>query len=416
MTVILDRPYEFVSPVRTPWWPTAIQTFRLVDWHLRRRESVLDYELRGEQKFSESLAAGHGILLAPNHCRYADPIVLGWLARRVRTHLYAMASWHLFNSSAFETFALRRMGGFSIYREGNDRQSLEMAMEILAGAERPLVLFPEGTTNRTNDVLKPLLEGVSFVARMAAKKRVRDSGGRVVMHPVGIKYLCLEDPRPWVHEQLVRLEEALCFRPSSGPSSAEEMLNRLRRVAEGFLSLKEIEFAGTSAAGDLATRRDRLTHELLQQCEQKYALVVSETDGFRDRVRKIRGAIASNHFALPPEQRDGEAARRDADKADLAQFLLSFPDQYMQPDRMTETQVVETVQRIQEMVYGKAQDTMPLKVVIQVDDAIPVPAEKIPRGEKTLRGEGDPLLCQLEQRLRTMLESLAGESPRFAGG
>ena len=416
MTVILERPYEFVPPVRTPWWPTAIQAFRLIDWHLRRRESVLEYELRNEERFAESLAAGHGILLAPNHCRYADPIALGWLARRVRTHLYAMASWHLFNSSAFESFALRRMGGFSIYREGNDRQSLEMAIEILATAERPLVLFPEGTTNRTNDVLKPLLEGVSFVARMAAKKRARESDSQVVMHPIGMKYLCLKDPRPWVHQQLIGLEKSLYFEPAHHASGPLEMLARLRRIAEGFLSLKEVEHVGASAAGDLATRRDRLMIELLHQCELKYELAATADEGVRDRVRKIRSAIAARHFGLATDQQDLKAARRDAEKADLAQFLLSFPDQNMDPDQLTETQVIETVQRIQEMIYGKAQDTMPLKVVIQVDEAIPVPTQKKGRGEKTLRGQGDPLLCQLEQRLRTMLESLARESPLFAGG
>ena len=126
----------------------------------------------------ESLDRGDGILLAPNHCRYADPLVLGWPARELRTHVYAMASWHLFNKGRFDAFAIRKMGGFSIHREGTDRQSLETAIDILATAERPLILFPEGTTNRTNDVLKPLLDGVSFIARSAARRRAKACGGR----------------------------------------------------------------------------------------------------------------------------------------------------------------------------------------------------------------------------------------------
>ena len=173
MTVILDRPYEFVPPYHGNLWPTMIQKLRLIDRHLAGREGVISYELRHSDRFVESLAAGHGILLAPNHCRYADPIVLGWLAREVNTHLFAMASWHLFNTTPFEAFALRRMGAFSIYREGNDRQAIETAITTLVTGERPLVIFPEGTTNRTNDLLKPLLDGVTFIARTAAKKRAK---------------------------------------------------------------------------------------------------------------------------------------------------------------------------------------------------------------------------------------------------
>src|SRR6056297_1068590 len=184
MTVILERPYQFVPPHRGNVWPSLIQAFRIVDHYLKRKEGVVDYECRGLHHWEESLERGDGILLAPNHCRYADPLVLGWPARKLRTHLYAMASWHLFNKGAFDSFAIRKMGGFSINRESSDRASLETAIQILAAAERPLILFPEGTTNRTNDVLKPLLDGVAFIARSAARRRAKSSGGRLVMHPI----------------------------------------------------------------------------------------------------------------------------------------------------------------------------------------------------------------------------------------
>ena len=137
MSVVLDRPYEFVPPHRGNWWPSFIQRFRIVDHYLRRKEGVVSHECRNLDVFRDSLKRGDGILLAPNHCRYADPLVLGWPAREVRTHVYAMASWHLFNKGRFDSFAIRKMGGFSINREGTDRQSLETAIDILATAERP---------------------------------------------------------------------------------------------------------------------------------------------------------------------------------------------------------------------------------------------------------------------------------------
>ena len=407
MTVILERPYEFVPPYHGNLWPTFIQKFRLIDRHLAGRENVNDYEIRHSERFAESIAAGHGILLTPNHCRYADPIVLGWLSRSVSTHLFAMASWHLFNTNRFEAFALRRMGAFSIFREGNDRQAIETAIQILVSGSRPLILFPEGTTNRTNDLLKPLLEGVTFIARTAAKKRAKQDGGKVVMHPIGLKYLCVGDAWEWADEQLRQLEVALSWLPSPPTKDSNILLARLLRVSEAYLALKEIEHVGRASAGDLRPRRDALIEQLLSQCESRHNLKIDSEDDVRDRVRRIRTAVATSYFALDPNDRDPQPYLRDADLADLAQFLLSFPDEYLQPGQITDTRIVETIQRIQEAIYGKARETMPMRVVIEVDEAIEVPAERAPRGQT------DPLLCQLDYQLRTMLSSLSREARPF---
>ncbi len=414
MTVILSRPYTFIPPYHGNAWVTAIQKLRLIDRHLRKRECVLDYELRHADRFADSLAAGHGILLAPNHCRYADPIVLGWLAREVGTHLFALASWHLFNTSAFEAFALRRMGAFSIYREGTDRQAIEAAIDILATAARPLVLFPEGTTNRTNDLLKPLLEGVSFIARTAAKKREKAGHGKVVMHPVALKYLCVGDAWHWADEQLRQLETALSWQPATATRDPAVLLPRLLRVSEAYLALKEIEHVGQASAGDLRPRRDALIEFLLSRCEKRYDLAVQPDEGVRERGRKLRSAIAAAYFddnpAVAVAERDPAPFRVDAEAADLAQFLLSFPDEYFKPGEITDTRVVETIQRIQEAIYGKAEESMPMKVIIEVDHAIEVPPQRGPRDQP------DPLLCQLDERLRTMMMALSNEARDFEQG
>ena len=81
---------------------------------------------------------------------------MSWLAREVRCLVYAMASWHLFQQSRFMAWAIPRMGAFSVYREGVDRQAINLAIEILETAARPLVIFPEGAVSRTNDHLHAL--------------------------------------------------------------------------------------------------------------------------------------------------------------------------------------------------------------------------------------------------------------------
>lgn len=400
MSVVFERPYHFVPPHRGNLWPSSIQRLRLIDVYLRRREGVVDYECRHLERFQQSLQRGDGIVLAPNHCRYADPMALGWAAREARVHLYAMASWHLFNKSRFDYFALRRMGAFSVHRESTDRQSLETAVDILARAERPLVLFPEGTTNRTNDILKPLLDGVTFIARSAARRRAKKSGGKVVIHPVALKYLCHGDFTSWAEEQLSELETRIGWRRPVGKS----VLERTLRIMHALLALKEVEFLGESRSGDLRKRRDELMSHLLDDIERRYDIRRSEEDSVRHRVRRIRTHISNLYFGESGSQWDLTRLKNDVAAADFVQDLLSFPDSYLAPGYVTDTRIVETIQRVQEAVFGKAVDTMPLRVVIEFDEAIEVPAEKAPRGVT------DPLLEQLGERLSAMLDRLAGEA------
>ncbi|MCP4887332.1 MAG: 1-acyl-sn-glycerol-3-phosphate acyltransferase [Planctomycetaceae bacterium] len=399
MSLVFDQPYEFVPPHRGNGWPSAIQYLRLVDRYLHRKEGVVDYECRGLDHFGDALARGDGILLAPNHCRYADPLVLGWPAREVKTHVYAMASWHLFNNSGFDSFALRKMGAFSINREAVDRQSLETAISALADAERPLILFPEGTTNRTNDVLKPLLDGVSFVARSAARRRKKKSGGQVVMIPVAIKYLCVSDMRGWADEQLNRIEQRLGWlKPLD-----EGIWERTVHLAEALLSLREIEYFRKVKSGDLSVRRDQLIEFLLTQVEKRI-FSNGKSGEVRDRVRAIRTEIISQYFSTEVDSAEKKRLRYDSVAAELAQDLLSYPDCYLQPKQVTDTRIVETIQRMQETFFGEADASVPLKAVIKFDEPIVVPAEKAPRGQ------ADPLLTLLKDRLTSSLEQLSSES------
>jgi hypothetical protein len=428
MTVVLDRPYEFVPPHRGNLWPWLIQTFHLYEPYLRKKEGVLSHEIRGLENFKQPLQRGDGILLAPNHCRYSDPLVLGWPARAAGTYLHAMASWHLFNGTKFDRFAVHKMGAFSVYREGPDRQSLDTAITILANAERPLVLFPEGSTNRTNDVLKPLLEGVTFIARAAARRRAKESasqisgaqsqsrrhrgrrraaGGsdRVVLIPVAIKYLCKTDITPWADVQLAKIEQHLGWHRRGGLS----ILNRTIRLAEALLSLREIEYLGKSNAGPLPHRRDYLIQWMLKQLEQDLNIRKVNHDDIRARILAIRSKIASEYEHTTDPARK-QALRASVVAVVLVQDISSYPDCYLRPDQTTDTRIVETIQRMQETLFGRADGGQPLHVVIQFDEPIPVPPEKSPRGET------DPLLIQLADRLKTMLDELSRAANPIDGG
>ena len=147
--ILIDKPYVPVPPYRGRIWPKIL--LRYLPRLLRKKYGVSRVECVDAQLLGQSIAAGHGVMLTPNHCRDEDPLVLGSLSREVGAPFFIMASWHIFMQDRMQAFLLRRAGAFSVYREGIDRTAVNTAVEILENARRPLIIFPEGLVTRTND-------------------------------------------------------------------------------------------------------------------------------------------------------------------------------------------------------------------------------------------------------------------------
>ena len=399
--VVIEKPYKFIPPHRGNWWPSIVQWLDLYSGYLRRREGVVAHEVRDAQRLRESLAAGHGILLTPNHCRLADALVMGYLAREVRTHVFAMASWHLFNQDWFTGFAIRKMGGFSVYREGVDRQAIDVAIEILETAERPLIIFPEGTVSRTNDRLQALLDGVAFIARTAAKRRMkRLPGGRVIVHPIALKYRFLGDLAKAADGVLTDIERRFSWRPQRDLSTYE----RIVKVGRALLCLKELEYFGEEKEGPLEDRLQQLINRLLEPLENEWlgapqsGLVIPRVKALRMKIlpEMVRGQVDA-----------AERQRRWTQLADiyLAQQVSCYPPDYLSHpsvDRM-----LETIERYEEDLTDQVRVHGSLKVIIQVGRALEVTAAR----DRTAKV--DPLMVQLEHELQGMLDALAQESPLY---
>ena len=169
--VLIEKPYKFVPPLEQAWPAKMALWLGIHKWLLRTQEGIIDCEVRNADRLEKSVAAGHGVMLTPNHPRTSDPMVMCSVIAETGIPFYTMASWHLFNQNARTTFGIRMMGAFSVNREGLDKASVDYAVETLQHAKRPLLIFPEGTTSLTNDKLMALMDGPSFIARTAAKRR-----------------------------------------------------------------------------------------------------------------------------------------------------------------------------------------------------------------------------------------------------
>jgi 1-acyl-sn-glycerol-3-phosphate acyltransferase len=388
--IIIDKPYVPVPPHRGRLWA------RLLTWYaprlLLRKFGVQRVECRNVGRLRESLAAGHGILLAPNHCRDEDPMVLGSLSRAVGSPFFIMASWHVFMQHRLQAFLLRRAGAFSIYREGVDRAALNTAIDILAKAERPLVIFPEGFISRTNDRLNPLLEGAALIARAAARKRAKlQPPKKVVVHPVAIRYHFLGDIQAAASAVLDDIETRLTWTPLRDLP----LLERIHKTGGALLTLKELQYLGKPGDGDIAARLANLSNAILIPLEDQW-LAGRHDDTASARVKRLRGAILPDMTADQIDE--PERQRRWKQLADLyfVQQLFNYPPDYVRSNP-TPQRLLETVERFEEDLTDRVRKHGQIHAEVSVGEAIEVPAAR------EARGGSDPLLEQIEQQLRTLL-------------
>ena len=394
--IIIDKPYSFVPPHQGDWWPTCIRKLNIFERWLKKNEGIVSYQCRHVDRLRQSIEEGHGVLITPNHCRSGDPVVMGWLAKKANCLLYAMASWHLFNQTRFMSWAIPKMGGFSVNREGLDRKALTMAIDSLAAAKRPLVIFPEGAVTRTNDRLSALLDGVSFIARAAAKKREReDPPGKVVVHPVALRYLFHGDLEAAADKVLTAIEERFSWQPQG----RLPLLERVGKVGEILLASKEVEYFGETQQGELSARLQGLIDRILGPLEKEWLGEIGDGEVV-PRIKKLRLQIVPDLIRGVLDEQ--ERQRRWGQLADiyLSQQVASYPPDYLS-EGCSRERLLETIERFEEDLTDQVTVHGDLEVIIEVGERIEVQ----PQSHRS--DDVDPLMVEIKQALAGMLVDLA---------
>jgi 1-acyl-sn-glycerol-3-phosphate acyltransferase len=397
--VVIAKPYRFVAPHRGKlWW----RLFRpLLPLYLRKSHGITTVKCRGVDRLRASLDAGHGIMLAPNHCRPPDPMVLGALSYQVGRPLYVIASWHLFMQNAVQTFLLPRLGVFSIYREGADREALKTAMQLTTEAERPLVIFPEGVISRHNDKLNNLMEGTALMARGAAKQRAAlNPPGKVVVHPVAIRYFFGGDVRTAIEPVLRDIERRLSWKAHEHLSLEQ----RIAKIGGALLALKEIEYFGAAQVGSLPERLGKLIDRLLVPLEAEWLKGRREKE-IVQRVKLLRIAIVPDMANGSLDESELERRWRQLADIYLAQQLALYPPDYLSADPTPE-RLLETVERFEEDLTDSVRVHAPIRAVVDIGEAIEVSPER------ARSADGDPLMSAIRTQLETMLAASLTDARR----
>lgn len=399
--IFVEKPYKFVPPITTNWPTRLYMKLGLHRLTLRRREGVWDHEVRNAHLLRESIDAGHGVLLTPNHPRLADPGVMFNLAHDAKCTFYTMASWHLFNQGPLLKFVVRMMGAFSVNREGMDRSAIDYAINILKTAERPLVIFPEGTTSRTNDRLMAFMDGPAFIARTAAKRRAKEGlgSGKVVVHPIAIKYVFQGDLEQAVGGALTDIEKRLSW----SPQSDLPLIDRIIKVGDALLKIKELEYKCLVA--DNATLRERqnnMVNHLMHPLEEEW-LGGPQEGGIQLRVKNLRVKIFPDMTTDTLDIEERKRRWEHLDRTYLAQQIDCYPEEYL-TDFPSVDRVLETVEKFEEDFTDKCRLHGNLKAILNVGPAIEVPTKR----DKTAKS--DPLMAEIREKIDEMLLEMKTES------
>jgi 1-acyl-sn-glycerol-3-phosphate acyltransferase len=391
------EPYRFVPPCRGTFW------FHVARWlivpRLLRRMQVTRLEFRGVELLRQSLDRQAGILLASNHCRYPDPLVLGRMGWSLRRLFYYLVAYHQFKNNPWEAWWSNRMGGYSVLREGADRQAIRASVEILVRAERPIVVFPEGTWFRQNDRLFPVQEGVSLIARQAARAGDRP----VVIHPTVIKYWTLKDPGPEVDRRLEKLERRLCWAPQAHLDPVE----RVEKLSSAFLAVKEVWHLGEPQRGALEDRMGRLIESLIARLEAPILGRVGEGWPLK-RVRQLRIPLVRRLQEVGGNLDEERRTRQALDDLMVCECLMGhFPD-YLR-ERPNPERLVEAVQRMEEIFTESGEiPVVPTGAVVEVGPPLDVRAFADSR--KGAAGE-DPLMRQVAASIQGLLDRQVAQGP-----
>jgi hypothetical protein len=366
---------------------------------LLRRMQITRLEFRGVELLRQSLDRQAGILLASNHCRYPDPLVLGRMGWSLRRLFYYLVAYHQFKNNRWEAWWTNRMGGYSVLREGADRQAIRASVEILARADRPIVVFPEGTWFRQNDRLFPVQEGVSLIARQAARAVDRP----IVIHPVAIKYWTLADPGPEIERRLEKLERRLCW----SPQAHLDLVERVEKLSSAFVALKEVGHLGEPQQGSLEDRMGRLIELLISVWEKQTLGRVTEGWPLK-RARHLRIHLVRRLQEIDGNLEEERRTRQALDDLMVCECLLgNFPD-YLR-ERPSPERLAEAVQRMEEIFTDS--EELPVVAhgaIVAVGPAMDVRAFATAPRSATRE---DPLMRELVPTIQGLLDQQLAQGP-----
>lgn len=389
------------------WWKPKLSPFLV--WlmrgqrlrKIRRGQKITRIDVEGIEHVREALASGAGVLITPNHSFHYDSYAMFEAAAVVNRPFYFLAAWQVFAmSNRWERFMLQAHGVFSIDRESTDLRAFKAAVEIIKTSPHPLVVFPEGDIYHTNDRLTPFRDGAAAMAISAAKRATRP----IVLIPTALKLWYCEDPTHKLLHVLETLEGRFNWRPRPDMS----LKDRVYRLANGILTLKELEYLDAPQSGPLSIRLRQLAETLLSRMELRSG-IKSKGGIIPERVKEVR-----RHHIQALQKTDLQADEKKQLQLDMDDLffivqLFSYPGDYAHTEPKIE-RLAEIIDKLEEDVLGLPYPTVKGERRITVRFGEPIAAQPFIAQTDCVQ----LLTRDLENRVQGLLDSLNLEHSQSA--
>lgn len=394
-----QQPFE----VPPKWWAPKLSPFlvRLLRGQrlrkLRRGQKITRIDIQGTDHPRKLIESNAGVMITPNHSFHYDSYVMFEAAACVGHPFQFMAAWQVFAMSTWwERWMLQIHGVFSVDREGTDMRAIKHAVDIIKNGRHPLVIFPEGDIYHTNDRVTPFREGAAAIALLASRRSERP----IYIVPAALKCWYNIDPTPRLNEIIEEIEARVFWKPRRDLS----LKDRVYRVAEAVITLKEFEYLSESRTGTLSSRLRGLAETILSEMELRSGLKVSTTL-IPERVKEVRRhhIQALQKDDVPRHER--ERLSKEMDDLFFVVQLFSYPGDYAQENPSVE-RLAEIIDKYEEDLLGLTYPTVKgeRRVTLRFGEPLAVePFSKLPDGTRALTVE-------LEHRVQDMLDDLNTES------
>jgi len=347
-----DAPYRFTPPA--PNAPIAWALRQFNRWrYLPRTQRIVSVNVDGAAAVHKARRPGDAVLLLPNHPTHADAAILLEALRQTGLRTRLMAAYDVFLRSRLDAWVMRKLGAFSVDREGSDQAAMKEALRTLTELSKPggggwaLTIFPEGNVYLEGDRVTPFSDGAAFLALRAAKALAERSHSFWAV-PVSIKATHTTD----VREALRRRLSSLAQEVEVGAAGGGDVHQTLRAVGEAALR-RNLKQRGLDQpqAGDLKGLIDASADAVLSDLERKLELTPKPGRTAIERVRAARRVIHEVRTD-PTRAVDHAAARVWADQAMLAFRIASYSGNYV-AENPTVDRVAETIEKLDEDLHGR---------------------------------------------------------------
>jgi len=210
-----------------------------------------------------------------------------------------------------------------------------------------------------------------------------------VLVPVALRYRFLGRLEESAAPVIDRIETRLTWEPRR----ELPLIDRLQRVGNALLGLKELELVGEVRPGGLNERLTRLVDDILVPLEAEWKIKKRERD-VPGRVRSLRAAILPDLVEGSVTDAERERRWRQLARLYLAQQLSLYPAGYLEGSPSVE-RVLETVERLEEDLTDVATVHRPLAITVHVGEPIEV-------------GTSDQALAALMEQVRRRIETMLG--------